>query len=266
MAAPISLVMLLELFLLFNVISKTFGAEICFLENYDTYNLTQRQWRVQLSNRSCPFPAKQSCVVKFTFCSPLREKKSCVNASVCQLSQEEFFKMATYTLHRPFVALTNNSEGFQSVFDPGSLYNNSGSTCKLKTTLRFTCDEKMPWPLQGPNGDQNVPTTPTITFNKTSCQYNMTFKYAGACVTFIPVTRSTELSAGTVLVIILFVVMFVYFVFGTMWNMGCKGARGLEAVPNYDFWTDLPVLVADGFLFTFRCGRLDSTGTTYESI
>ncbi|CAI8043558.1 Cation-dependent mannose-6-phosphate receptor [Geodia barretti] len=41
-----------------------------------------------------------------------------------------------------------------------------------------------------------------------------------------------------------------YFVVGGIFMYTQRGARGVEVIPNYTFWKDLPFLLKDGFLFT----------------
>ncbi|PSN53026.1 hypothetical protein C0J52_01150 [Blattella germanica] len=73
------------------------------------------------------------------------------------------------------------------------------------------------------------------------------------------VTRSSSisdvssggLSTGSVLVIIFFVFVAIYFIGGAIALKLLRGAEGREMIPNYDFWADLPNLVRDGTVFMF---------------
>lgn len=58
--------------------------------------------------------------------------------------------------------------------------------------------------------------------------------------------RSRGLSTGSVLVILLFVFSALYLIGGAVALRIFRGAVGLELVPNYDFWCDLPALVRVG--------------------
>ena len=49
--------------------------------------------------------------------------------------------------------------------------------------------------------------------------------------------------------------LLVYFTCGVFYQFVVKGARGLEIVPNIDFWKETPYLFRDGFLFVFSCYR-----------
>lgn len=61
-----------------------------------------------------------------------------------------------------------------------------------------------------------------------------------------------ELSTGSVFCIIYFVVLLVYFVGGSAIMYFARGARGVEVVPNYEFWCSLPGLVRDGVIYLFN--------------
>lgn len=66
------------------------------------------------------------------------------------------------------------------------------------------------------------------------------------------------LSTGSILLITFFVILLVYVGFGILFNF-CKGAHGVELLPNFEFWNELPKLIVDGFLFTCSCfGRRSS--------
>uniref|UniRef100_T1J8A0 Uncharacterized protein n=1 Tax=Strigamia maritima TaxID=126957 RepID=T1J8A0_STRMM len=67
-----------------------------------------------------------------------------------------------------------------------------------------------------------------------------------------PAHPSSSLSTGSILVIILAVIIMIYFIGGMFFLHFFKGANGLEMIPHYEFWIDLPVLIKvclDGILF-----------------
>uniref|UniRef100_A0A2M4AV13 Putative autophagy-related protein 27 n=2 Tax=Anopheles triannulatus TaxID=58253 RepID=A0A2M4AV13_9DIPT len=76
-------------------------------------------------------------------------------------------------------------------------------------------------------------------------------------------------STGTVLLIMLFVSMLAYFLVGVTVNAVYLGARGMEMIPNLDFWRNLPGLVRDGARFLqngCRVERRDPSPDTYDAI
>ncbi|KAL0105629.1 hypothetical protein PUN28_015846 [Cardiocondyla obscurior] len=70
------------------------------------------------------------------------------------------------------------------------------------------------------------------------------------------------LSTGSILVIISFAIVVLYFISGVVALKTLRGATGRQMVPNHDFWCKLPSLVRDGIVFTFNCCRAGS----YERI
>jgi len=72
------------------------------------------------------------------------------------------------------------------------------------------------------------------------------------------------LSGGWIFIIILIVVLFLYIVAGCVYQRKKKGASGMESCPNIEFWRGLPVLVKEGFTFTWTklrglCGKGEYT-------
>nr|KAG5694335.1 hypothetical protein BaRGS_035203 [Batillaria attramentaria] len=94
--------------------------------------------------------------------------------------------------------------------------------------------------------------------------YNLTFQFAGACPVIVPSSQVPVLSAGSVLLLIFFVSMIMYFVLGCFVNIA-RGKTGQEIVPHHMFWTMLPVYIMEGIQFTLSCGQRQA-GKTYESI
>jgi len=60
---------------------------------------------------------------------------------------------------------------------------------------------------------------------------------------------SSGCGGGCAFLIIFFVGFFVYFAAGFAYNYKNKELRGVEAIPQVDFWKDLPFLVKDGVLY-----------------
>lgn len=88
--------------------------------------------------------------------------------------------------------------------------------------------------------------------------YIFTLRSPHACLVPNP-----GLSAGSVLLILLFVAVMVYIIGGMLFLRFYRGASGVEMIPNYEFWKDFPLLVKDGMIFTFRGCKSD---TTYSQI
>ncbi|XP_050668856.1 cation-dependent mannose-6-phosphate receptor-like [Leptidea sinapis] len=78
-----------------------------------------------------------------------------------------------------------------------------------------------------------------------------------ACLTQI---EELSRSLGSTLLIIFFSCVIFYIVLGVCVNKLLRGATGLEVVPNLAFWTDLPNLVKDGWVFTLNGFKLPARG------
>lgn len=77
--------------------------------------------------------------------------------------------------------------------------------------------------------------------------YTSTFTSKYAC------PESEGLSAGSILLIVFFPLVLVYFVAGLLYNKIHKGVNSFpEMIPNHSFWGELPFLVKDGCFFTFQ--------------
>ncbi|KAK3794682.1 hypothetical protein RRG08_056698 [Elysia crispata] len=64
-----------------------------------------------------------------------------------------------------------------------------------------------------------------------------------------------DLSPGSILLIIFLVAVVLYLIVGVVVQTAIRKARGKESLPNVIFWSALPGLIKDGFLFTFSCGK-----------
>jgi len=111
--------------------------------------------------------------------------------------------------------------------------------------IQFTCDT---------TGAVGAP----VYVNENACAYTFSWKSTVGC----PLDKapgggggggsggSGGLSIGSILCIIFFCSFFVYFAAGAAYRYRVKEARGLEMVPNLEFWQGLPSLMKDGFAFT----------------
>ncbi|XP_053373167.1 cation-dependent mannose-6-phosphate receptor-like [Mercenaria mercenaria] len=68
-----------------------------------------------------------------------------------------------------------------------------------------------------------------------------------------------KISTGSVLLIIFFVFLAIYFIAGILFLKSARGATGTELIPNYDFWTSLPGYIKDGVMFTCRGCKTESS-------
>lgn len=86
------------------------------------------------------------------------------------------------------------------------------------------------------------------------CYYLFELNHDAACT-----VRPKQLSPGSIMLIILLVVGSVYLMLGFLYQRYMAGAKGLEQIPNYDFWRDCGSLQADGCNFMCRCSEARPT-------
>ncbi|XP_041367035.1 uncharacterized protein LOC121381753 [Gigantopelta aegis] len=92
--------------------------------------------------------------------------------------------------------------------------------------------------------------------------FTLRSKYACAGGSGPDITVTVSISAGSIMCIIFFVLLFVYFSSGVSYQTFVRKASGREMIPNSGLWCSLPGLIRDGVLFVIRCGK---TGT-YDKI
>merc|ERR1712050_468611 len=90
-------------------------------------------------------------------------------------------------------------------------------------------------------------------------KYMFDITYEGFCPGSAGGGGGGGLSDGSILLIVFFVVIVVYFIAGMLFLKFVKKNEGAEIIPNKSFWTALPGLIKDGFLFFFgKCRSLIS--------
>lgn len=84
-----------------------------------------------------------------------------------------------------------------------------------------------------------------------------------ACV--VTIEEISKPSTGGVLLILFLIGTFTYFTIGSIVRFMYLGARGIEVIPNLDFWKDLPGLVRDGISFVRNGCRVQRQGPDPDS-
>ena len=118
--------------------------------------------------------------------------------------------------------------------DEGILVMTYPSTSICSGVITFTCDE---------TAEIGTPVLNSVTG---TCTYNLGWKTAYACS-----KSAGGLSAGSVICIIFFVSVFLYIAIGMLVKHKRYESRGVDMVPNVDFWREVPSLIKDGFRFTY---------------
>lgn len=86
------------------------------------------------------------------------------------------------------------------------------------------------------------------------CYYLFELNNDAACT-----VKAKHLSPGSILLIILIVLGSAYLLLGFLYQRYVAGAKGLEQIPNYDFWRNCGSLQADGCNFMCRCSEAHPT-------
>ncbi|KAF6030049.1 hypothetical protein EB796_011646 [Bugula neritina] len=195
----------------------------------------------------------------FSPCRPLKGIKEldneCESSAACQKDGEgKLYKLGSDEL---------TFEG-TSFSDLQFVYGAQSSTDKLyrKSVLKLECAVPDLVPAlnfveQTGNASGDSESTPLV--------YEFLYTGDAACVRDL---TTKKISGGSVLLIIFFVGLFLYLVIGILVNKCVRGAVGLEVIPNYAFWQDLPSLTKEGFAFTIKCGccKGDETARGYDNI
>eukprot|EP01112_Ceratiomyxa_fruticulosa_P013597 TRINITY_DN3827_c0_g1_i1.p1 TRINITY_DN3827_c0_g1~~TRINITY_DN3827_c0_g1_i1.p1 ORF type:complete len:241 (-),score=35.65 TRINITY_DN3827_c0_g1_i1:13-735(-) len=80
-----------------------------------------------------------------------------------------------------------------------------------------------------------------------ACRYDIQMTSKHACAPHL--ASVSALSGGSIFLIIFLISFSLYFAIGSLVMWRVKGRSGVEAIPNYEFWRDLPGLIKDGFAF-----------------
>ncbi|CAH1999323.1 unnamed protein product [Acanthoscelides obtectus] len=90
------------------------------------------------------------------------------------------------------------------------------------------------------------------------------FSSQQACI----ITIHHGLSGGSIFLIMLLVFLTIYLVGGGLMLYFIRGARGVEVIPNIEFWRNLPSLVKDGLMFLLAGCKptFVSTSESYDRI
>lgn len=109
------------------------------------------------------------------------------------------------------------------------------------TQVALVCDRTAEHPAMSDPSINKI--TNLITFSVTS-------KCAcpGVCKRKRPGTGS-NMSVGSILLTISFVLIGAYFIFGYLFLKYHRNLDGTDAIPNYEFWKELPDLIKEGFVY-----------------
>ncbi|XP_062582051.1 uncharacterized protein LOC134243837 isoform X3 [Saccostrea cucullata] len=164
-------------------------------------------------------------------CKPFSEG-ACTNAAVCQTHGGIQYNCGTQD--SAVFGYDTGNDLYTITYSADTV---SKSNDLRTTTLYLKCD-------QGP--DVFTPAGETG-----SATYVLTFQSKYAC----PRKDSGGISAGSILIIIFFGLLFVYLIGGVLFQIFIRKNSGKNALLNSSFWFGLPGLIKDGVLFIVRRGK-----------
>lgn len=189
----------------------------------------------------------------FTICDTISNDMCgrCLNSfSGCQRKGWEDWCLGVSSGSNKYEVLPGG-KGLAITYDNGDDYNSGcwgGGRRKLR--IEIICDKSA----------TSIPTT--FEAKEPTCdplvyEYVFTFRHISGCP-----FGGGGLSAGSILLIIIFVTFAVYLIAGIIINIVVRQKSGFEIIPNSSFWAGLPSLIRDGVLFI--CGRRPGGYDTVE--
>lgn len=211
------------------------------------------------------------CFLLASFCKPLDEDiLGCGGASACiryPNNPQSTLIVGNYS-EDPFTAFEKDL--FSADYPNGAQIMNrfTNQSCNVDISIFFECDLGTVWPEPPTNEPGLVPSILGFaSISNISCQINVTVPYSGACS---KTSANTNLSGGSILLIIVFIGAFIYLLVGSTYNTIVEKQSGLRVIPNYEFWSSSILFSLDGFIFAWRfltCqSKKDKLISKYDSI
>jgi len=164
------------------------------------------------------------------------------------------------------LAVASNGNGLTLTYSGGDSCN--GCTSARNSVINIACAAGKTGPLSPSDVTVTLPDSTVINIVPT---YTLSFSHAAGCPAGAPGSAPLApgapappagISAGSVMLIIIFVGFFIYMVAGIVIQRVKFEQTGVRMVPNYEFWSDLPFLVKDGFRFLINKCTGNSGGYT----
>jgi len=132
----------------------------------------------------------------------------------------------------------NFTSGLALVYSNGDACPGLGSSVYRRTTINVACNEDTE--KGGAYGAYST---------SGSCDYQVFYSSSLACIGGGSGGGSGGVNPGWVIIFIVCIFFFVYVAVGMAIKFAKFEARGLDLVPNYDFWKDVPALFKGGIIF-----------------
>eukprot|EP00300_Choanocystis_sp_HF-7_P023904 c25292_g1_i1.p1 GENE.c25292_g1_i1~~c25292_g1_i1.p1 ORF type:complete len:268 (+),score=46.02 c25292_g1_i1:67-870(+) len=206
--------------------------------------------------------------VTFEFCTPVYCPSNHTHPagflpSVCHVpltsSDARFMGSLNVTSFADGNATMYSTPNFAITFGGGDQCHNNGRPNR-QTTINLVCCSTC-------TSDQL-----TMLGEVSYCHYYIQLQSARVCPGYTPPQpapgrrKKRGISGGSVILILFFVGLFLYFTVGMAYKALVVGSRGIEMVPNIGFWRSLPGLVLDGVNFVVSCGKNRPGTASYDNI
>ncbi|XP_057980686.1 uncharacterized protein LOC131166292 [Malania oleifera] len=130
----------------------------------------------------------------------------------------------------------------------------SGSALNCSLSVSVVCDSKR---VKGPNSFKKIG----------GCDYSTELRHPSGCAEIVSIRGKGWGWFGT-LMVIFFCLFGAYLLAGTVYRFFALGVRGIDVIPNLDFWTSLPRRLKSLFISLVRKFRGPSQGyrTSYSPV
>jgi len=134
---------------------------------------------------------------------------------------------------------------------PASVTTTATTTATTSTTQTTTASSSQT-PATQPTKSNPASSTTAINANQTTTSSKS--------------QTGSRLGFFSILIIVLTSVLFCYFVIGTLYNRFVNQTRGIEQIPNWQFWHSLGIKFQECSHFICRCGKKQSDIRAYDHI
>ncbi|XP_048755001.2 cation-dependent mannose-6-phosphate receptor-like [Ostrea edulis] len=181
-------------------------------------------------------PGSNNEMYSFNPCSGFTEGTgSCSDVALCKISVtgplEQYISLGSQST----ATFSVNGDVIDLHYTDGS----SGST----SVVHISCDDGTLGSME-PKGTTGGPNEINLS-TKLACETN------------------TKLSGGTIILIGFVSIIFLYIVVGVVVQRLVRKQRGVQAIPNYVFWSSVTGNIKSGIVYTVKCGK---TGQRFDKI
>uniref|UniRef100_A0A6Q2XD74 Cation-dependent mannose-6-phosphate receptor n=1 Tax=Esox lucius TaxID=8010 RepID=A0A6Q2XD74_ESOLU len=205
--------------------------------------LTNKSFSVDVKND------KESYTYRFQVCGEAGKTAGAGLVQIDQSAKEVETVIGLYTVTQAI----GGSDWVMLIYRNGTKYDGHCSKEMRKAIVMISCNRKVDM------GELRVVLEDRD--KERDCFYLFELDSSAVC----PALPS-QLSAGSIILIIGFVVLSVYLIAGFLYQRLVVGAKGVEQFPNYVFWTQVGNLAADGCNFVCRTRGPEEEPPTYSGV